>query len=206
MAEITDRKLLEALAILSRACAGEGLPPTCAAEAATPPGLEPAAPETLPEPRCELLGEAALSVAFGTFAARGPEDGAFQSLLAALGLLQVVAGEEPDPPAEILAVQAEDERVEREVDRAGEALDAEFGRDADAPTVIHAMEARILGSAITLAGCTLPEGQEGAAAIRRHAARALLRLASGLLAMNGAESRASAPPTWHPRTPEGPPH
>ena len=40
------------------------------------------------------------------------------------------APEEPDPPAEIMAVLADDERVETEIDRAGEAVDTEFPREA----------------------------------------------------------------------------
>jgi hypothetical protein len=134
----------------------------------------------------EALGEAALAVAFGAFLARGGEAGPMQTLIASIGLLETLAGEEPDPPAEILGIAAEDDRVEAEIDRAGEAVDAEFGRDADAAAITAALEARILGSAITLAGCTLPADAEGQRAVRLGAARCLARLAAGLLAMNAA--------------------
>jgi hypothetical protein len=171
----SEQRLFDALATLCQACA--------AAEVPVLPGEEAPQPAHEPETRA-VLGEAALAVAFGAFAEQGDPGGPMQTLLAALGLLAVQAGEEPDPPAEILGIAAEDDRVEAEVDRAGEALDAEFGRDADATTLTGALEARILGSAITLAGCTLPEGVEGQAAVRLRAARSLVRLAAGLVALN----------------------
>lgn len=176
MTTSSDQRLFDALATLCRACAAGEMPPA--------PGEpeQPVAPLD-PEGRA-VLGEAALAAAFGAFAERGDLSGPMQTLLAALGLLAVQAGEEPDPPAEILGIAAEDARVEEEIDRAGEALDAEFGRTADAATLTGALEARILGTAITLAGCTLPEGVEGQAAVRLRAARSLVRLAAGLVALN----------------------
>jgi hypothetical protein len=180
----SEQRLFDALATLCQACAAGEVPP--------PPGESVEAPHPGdPETRA-VLGEAALAVAFGAFAERGDPGGPMQTLLAALGLLAVQAGEEPDPPAEILGIAAEDDRVEAEIDRAGEALDAEFGRDADANTLTGALEARILGSAITLAGCTLPEGVEGQAAVRLRAARSLVRLAAGLVALNAVGAGASA--------------
>jgi hypothetical protein len=142
----------------------------------------------------EVLGEAALAVAFGAFASRGGDGGPMQTLIASLGLLAILAGEEPDPPAEIMGIVAEDERVDAEIERTGEAIDREFGRDASAEVLIGALEARILGTAITLAGCTLPEGVDGQAAVRLRAARCLTRLAAGLLAMNAAGGTAPGPP------------
>ena len=52
-------------------------------------------------------------------------------------------------------------RTCRPIDRAGEAVDGEVGRDASAEVVAAALEARILGAAVTLAGCMLPEGVDG---------------------------------------------
>ncbi len=109
--------------------------------------------------------------------------------------MAILSGEEPDPPAEIGGIAAEDGRVEAEIDRAGEAVDAEFGRDAAAEAVAAALEARILGTAVTLAGCTLPEGVEGGqAAVRLRAARCLAKLATGLMAMNAAGGASSGLP------------
>jgi hypothetical protein len=70
-------------------------------------------------------------------------------------------------------------------------VDREFGRDAPAEAVTAALEARILGTAVTLAGCTLPEGVDGQAAVRLRAARCLARLAAGLMAMNAAGGTAA---------------
>jgi hypothetical protein len=148
----------------------------------------------------EVLGEAALAVAFGAFASRGGDGGSIQTLIAAMGLMAILAEEEPDPPAEIMSLAAEDARVEAEIDRAGEATDREFGQDARAEAITAALEARILGTAITLAGCTLPEGQDGQAMVRLRAARCLTRLAAGLMAMNAA---GSAPSGVVPATPGG---
>jgi hypothetical protein len=177
MTTLSDQRLFDALATLCRACNAGAVPGAEAGEAEAP--AAPADPESR-----AVLGEAALAVAFGAFAEQEDLHGAMQALLAALGLLAIQAGEEPDPPAEILGIAAEDARVEAEIDRAGEALDAEFGRSAEAATLAGALEARILGSAITLAGCTLPEGVEGQAQVRLRAARSLVRLAAGLVALN----------------------
>jgi hypothetical protein len=176
MTTSSEQRLFDALATLCRACTAGEVPPAPGEAGETVAPLDP-------EGRA-VLGEAALAVAFGAFAERGDVHGTMQALLAALGLLAVQAGDEPDPPGEILGIAAEDARVEAEIDRAGEALDQEFGRAADAATLTGALEARILGTAITLAGCTLPEGVEGQVAIRLRAARGLVRLAAGLVALN----------------------
>lgn len=189
MAAISEQKLFDALATLTRAFAEDGLPAPPDADAAD---LSPAITAMDDETR-EVLGEAALAVAFGAFASRGGDGGPIQTLLASMGLMAILAGEEPDPPAEIMGIAAEDERVDAEIERAGEAIDREFGRDASAETLIAALEARILGTAITLAGCTLPEDVDGQAAVRQRAARCLTRLAAGLLAMNAAGGVAPGP-------------
>jgi hypothetical protein len=98
--------------------------------------------------------------------------------------MAILAGDEPDPPAEITNIAGQDEQVEAEIDRAGEAIDGSHGPDAATEEVVGALEARILGTAITLAGCTLPEGASGQQAVRLRAARCLARLAAGLMAMN----------------------
>jgi hypothetical protein len=189
MAAISEQKLFDALATLTRAFAEDGLPAPPDADAAD---LSPAITAMDDETR-EVLGEAALAVAFGAFASRGGDGGPIQTLIATMGLMAILAGEEPDPPAEIMGLAAEDERVDAEIERAGEAIDREFGRDASAEMLISALEARILGTAITLAGCTLPEDVDGQAAVRQRAARCLTRLAAGLLAMNAAGGVASGP-------------
>lgn len=201
MATISEQRLFDALATVARAFADGGVPAMPGVEAGPPDaggtgaGPSPAIAAMDDEAR-EVLGEAALAVAFGAFASRGGDGGPIQTLVAAMGLMAISAGEEPDPPAEILGIAAEDARVEAEIDRAGEAVDAEFGRDAPAEAVAAALEARILGTAVTLAGCTLSEGVDGQAAVRSRAARCLAKLSAGLMAMNAAGGpglRAAAP-------------
>jgi hypothetical protein len=187
MAAVNEQRLFDALATLSRAFADGGVPQMPGADAA-PGDSGDAAPAiaAMDDEMREVLGEAALAVAFGAFASRGGDGGPIQVLIAALGLMAILSGEEPDPPAEIMGIAAEDGRVEAEIDRAGEAVDREFTRDADAGAITSALEARILGTAITLAGCTLPDGSDGQPAVRLRAARVLVRLAAGLMAMNAA--------------------
>ena len=198
MATVSEQRLFDALATVARAFADGGVPAMPGAEAA--PDAAGAAADPSPaiaamdDEAREVLGEAALAIAFGAFASRGGDGGPIQTLIAAMGLMAILSGEEPDPPAEILGIAAEGERVEAEIDRAGEAVDREFGRDAPAEAVTAALEARILGTAVTLAGCTLPEGVDGQAAVRLRAARCLARLAAGLMAMNAAGGAASGLP------------
>ena len=196
MAAISEQRLFDALAIVARAFADGGVPAMPGVDAApdamgdAAAGASPAIAAMDDEAR-EVLGEAALAVAFGAFASRGGDGGPIQTLIAAMGLMAISAEEEPDPPAEILGIAAEDARVEAEIDRAGEAVDGELGRDASAEAVTSALEARILGTAITLAGCTLPEGVDGQAAVRLRAARCLAKLSAGLVAMNAAGGTAA---------------
>lgn len=218
MAGASEQRLFLALATLTRGFA-VGEPPASAAGAKPRPGGgarddpgEAPATDTSGAPADlaamdaearEALGEAALAVAFNAFAAQGGGAGPMQALIAALGLMATLAGEEPDPPAEILGIAAEEARVAAEMDRAAEALDTEFGHGAAADAVIAALDARILGTAITLAGRTLPGGMEGQAAVRLQAARCLTRLAAGLLAMNTAGD-AGAPGPSSPAAPRDP--
>lgn len=198
---VSQLKLFEALATVSRAFAEGGVPALGEAEAgqtaepAHAVGPSPAIEAMDGESRA-VLGEAALAVAYGAFASRGAaEEGPMHMLLGAMGLMALQAGEEPDPPAEIMALAADDDRVEREIDAAGDAVDAEFGRDAAPGAPAAALEARLLGTAIVLAGCTLPEGVRGQAAVRLRAARMLARLAAGLMSMNVAGAPVPAPPS-----------
>jgi hypothetical protein len=188
----SEERLFDALATITRVFSEGGVPnlPGLGQGDAGTEHAAPTIPAISPETG-EVLGEAALAVAFGAFAARGGNGGPIHTLITTLGLMAILSGEEPDPPAEILGIAAEDERVEAEIDRAGEAVDAEFGRDATGAAVTAALEARILGTAVTLAGCTLPDGVDGQAAVRLRAARCLTRLAAGMLAMNLA---GTAPP------------
>jgi hypothetical protein len=186
MHTISEQRLFDALATLSRAFAEGGVPSmpggdAVAEESASGPS---SAINAMDDEMREVLGEAALAVAFGAFASRGGDGGPIQTLIAAMGLMAIRSGEEPDPPAEILGIAAQDAQVETEIDRAGEEVDRRFGRDALAEDVTAALEARLLGTAITLAGCTLPEGVDGQAAVRLRAARCFARLAAGLLAMD----------------------
>ena len=184
VASVSEQRLFEALATITRAFADGGVPGLQGGAAEADAGdPSPAITALSPETR-EVLGEAALAVAFGAFASRGGDGGPIHTLTAAMGLMAILADEEPDPPAEIQGIVADDHRVEAEIDRAGEAIDQEFGRDAKAEAVTSALEARILGTALTLAGCTLPENLDGQAAVRLRAARCLTRLAAGVLLMN----------------------
>ena len=188
---IREKALFDALSAVSRSFAQDGIPPLAATGAA--PDAASEAVETMnPEVR-EALGEAALAVAYGAFASQDREAGAMHMLVGATGLLALHAGEDANPAEEIASVLADDAKVETEVDRAGEALDRELGRDASAELQIGALEARITGTAIMLAGCTLPASLDGQAAVRLRAARYLSRLAVGLLAVNAME-QAMAPP------------
>ena len=74
---------------------------------------------TMDSEALEVLGEATLAVAFGAFASRDGFDGPMHTMVAALGLMAMLAGQELDPPAEIMSVVADGERVEAEIDRAG---------------------------------------------------------------------------------------
>jgi hypothetical protein len=193
MATASEQRLFDALATITRAFADGGVPTLSgegpeAADAAASPAIA-----AMDDEAREVLAEAALAVAFGAFASRGGDGGPIHALIAAMGLMAIRAGEEPDPPAEILGIAAEDARVEAEIDRAGEAMDQEFGRDASAEVLTAAVEARILGSAILLAGCTLPEGVDGQAAVRLRSARCLARLAAGLMAINAAGGAGASP-------------
>ncbi|MBP0444099.1 hypothetical protein J8J14_04845 [Roseomonas sp. SSH11] len=188
MPSASDLKLFDALATVSRAFAEGRLVPAgddgdVPAEAAPAAGML----QAMDEESRAVLGEAALAAAYGAFAADGGEAGAMHMLVGAIGLMAASAGEDVDPPEDILSVLADGERVEAEIDQAGEAVDAEFGRDASAEQLAAALESRILGTAITWAGCTLPDGQEGQAAIRLRAARLLTRLAAGLMSMNAVD-------------------
>ena len=204
MAAVSEQRLFEALATVARAFADGGVPAMPGADAAPGGAGDPANPSSpaiaaMDDEAREVLGEAALAVAFGAFASRGGGDGGpIHALVAAMGLMAILANEEPDPPAEIGGIAAEDGRVEAEIDRAGEAVDREFGRDASADAVAAALEARILGTAVTLAGCTLPEGVDGQAAVRLRAARCLAKLSAGLMAMNAASGAAPGLPAAVP--------
>ena len=187
MTTSSEKALSDALAAVSRAFADDGVPSLAEAEG-HPAGPSHAPVEAMdPEVR-EALGEASLAVAYGAFASLDQAEGAMHMLVGATGLLALHAGEDADPSVEIMTLLADDTRVEVEIDRAGEALDQELGREASAASLTAALEARIVGTAITLAGCTLPPGLDGQAAVRARAARYLARLAVGLLAINAVEA------------------
>ena len=189
MTMIREKALFDALAAVSRSFAEDGIPSLAEAEGLAKPAAGPESDAAVPmDPEVrEALGEAALAVAYGAFASQQPETGALHMLIGATGLLALHGGEDANPAEEIMALLADDAKVEIEVDRAGEALDRELGRDASVELQIGALEARITGTAIMLAGCTLPVSLDGQAAVRTRAARYLARLAVGLLAVNAVE-------------------
>ena len=186
----SEKALSDALAAVSRAFADDGVPSLAEADGhPAGPSAAPAGPVEAMDPQVrEALGEASLAVAYGAFASLDQAEGAMHMLVGATGLLALHAGEDADPSVEIMTLLADDARVEVEIDRAGEALDQELGRDASAEALTAALEARIVGTAITLAGCTLPVGLDGQVAVRARAARYLARLAVGLLAINAVEA------------------
>jgi hypothetical protein len=196
MAAISEQRLFDALTTLSRAFADGNVPQMPGTDASAEPSEADESPAiaAMDDEARQALGEAALAVAFGAFASRGGDSGPIHTLVAAMGLMGILAGDEPDPPAEILGAAAEDADVEAEIERAGEAVDAAFGRDATAEAVTAILEARILGTSITLAGCTLPENVDGQKEVRLRAARCLTKLAAGLLVMNAAEAGAAGLP------------
>lgn len=196
---IPDKALFDALAAVSRAFAEDGVPTLAEAEAHAAADATPGGSEALHPDVREALGEASLAVAYGAFASQDEAAGAMHMLVGATGLLALHAGEDADPLAEVMNVLADGARVELEIDRAGDALDQELGRDASAAGLAEALEARIVGTAIMLAGCTLPVGLDGQAAVRAQAARYLARLAVGLLAINATE--AGGLPVPEPSTP-----
>lgn len=194
MTTIPEKALFDALATVSRAFADDGVPVAAETDGQAAPHASSGMIQAMdPEVR-EALGEASLAVAYGAFASGDEAAGALHMLVGATGLLALHGGEDADPALEIMTVLADDTRVETEIDRAGEALDRELGRDASAAGLSAALESRIVGTAITLAGCTLPAGLDGQAAVRARAARYLARLAVGLLAVNAMEAAAPSAP------------
>lgn len=176
---IREQELFDALSAVSRSFADDGVPGGVPGDAS----VEAMNPEVR-----ESLGEAALAVAYGAFASLDQAAGAMHMLVGATGLLALHSDEDANPAEEILGVLADDAMVESEVDRAGEALDRELGRDATADMQIASLEARIAGTAIMLAGCTLPAALDGQGAVRLRAARYLARIAAGLLAINAVDA------------------
>ncbi|GGC71353.1 hypothetical protein GCM10011504_56300 [Siccirubricoccus deserti] len=185
MASSIDPKIQQALAVVARGLANGSL------QAALDGNDRQGDDEETPIARMdaesgEILAEAALAVAFGAFAARGGDGGPIHTLVASVGLLAMMAGEEPDPPAEIAAVLTDGDKVESEIERAGELADEAYRKASSGDDAIAALEARIVGTAITLAGCTLAHGEDGHEAVRARAARYLAKLSAGLLLMNRA--------------------
>lgn len=187
MALSPDPKLHEALAVVAKAIAAGKLPyPTDEADQPPAAGDDRDLIGQLDAEGGEVLGEAAMAVAFGAFAARGGDNGPVHTLVASIGLMAMLAGEEPDPPGEIGSVLTDGDQVEAEIDQAGELADRVYARSKSCDEAIAALEARIVGTAITLAGCTLPDDQDDQQAVRARAARYLARLSAGLLLMNQA--------------------
>lgn len=187
MAPSPDPKLHQALAVVAKAIADGKLPyPTDEADQPPVGSDDLGVISQLDAEGGEVLGEAALAVAFGAFATRGGDDGPVHTLVASIGLMAMLAGEEPDPPAEIGSVLTDGDQVEAEIDQAGELADHVYAKAKSCDEAIAALEARIVGTAITLAGCTLLEDQDDQQAVRMRAARYLARLSAGLLLMNKA--------------------
>ncbi len=187
MASSTHPNIHQALALVAKAVADGSLPFLLDGNEGTPWGGDGETPIARMDAESgEVLGEAALAVAFGAFAARGGDGGPIHTLVASIGLMAMLAGEEPDPPKEIASVLTDGDKVETEIDRAGNLADEEFRKTRSSDDAIAALEARIVGTAITLAGCTLSNNEDGQEAVRVRAARYLARLSAGLLVMNQA--------------------
>ena len=186
---IREKELFDALAAVSRAFAETGVPVPGDTQNTSEAGMQASAEVEAMSPEVkEALGEAALAVAYGAFASQDEAAGAMHMLVGATGLLALHAGEDADPSSEIMGMLADDARVEAEIDRAGEALDQEHATNTSVEALESALEARIAGTAIMLAGCTLPVELDGQAAVRARAARYLARIAVGLLAINAVEA------------------
>lgn len=187
MAPSPDPKLHQALAVVAKAIADGKLQyPTDEADQPLVGSDDLDLIGQLDTAGGKVLGEAALAVAFGAFAARGGDDGPVHTLVASIGLMAILAGEEPDPPAEIGSVLTDGDQVETEIEQAGELADHVYAKAKSCDEATAALEARIVGTAITLAGCTLPDGQHDQQAVRARAARYLARLSASLLLMNQA--------------------
>jgi hypothetical protein len=183
----TQPNIHQALALVAKAVADGSLPFLLDGNGGTSWGGDGETPIARMDAESgEVLGEAALAVAFGAFAARGGDGGPIHTLVASIGLMAMLAGEEPDPPKEIASVLTDGDRVEAEIDRAESLADEEFRKTRSSDDAIAALEARIVGTAITLAGCTLSNDEDGQEAVRVRAARYLARLSAGLLVMNQA--------------------
>ena len=98
MAAVSEQRLFDALATVARAFADGGVPAMPGVDAAPDAGAaadpSPAIAAMDDEAR-EVLGEAALAIAFGAFASRGGDGGPIQTLIAAMGLMAVLSGEGP---------------------------------------------------------------------------------------------------------------
>jgi hypothetical protein len=195
MAPPPDLKLRQALAVVAKAIADGSLSqPTEKADQLRPNRGDLGFVGQLDAESGEVLGEAALAVAFGAFAARGGDGGPIRTLVASIGLMAMLVGEEPDPPAEIGSVLTDGDQVEAEIDQAGELADQMYAKSKSCDDAVAALEARIVGTAITLAGCTLPDEHDSQQAVRARAARYLARLSAGLLLMNQALRKEAGSP------------
>ena len=187
MASSAQPNIHQALAVVAKAITDGSLPFLLDDEGETAWGEDGETPIAQMDAESgEVLGEAALAVAFGAFAARGGDGGPIHTLVASIGLMAILAGEEPDPPKEIASVLTDGDKVEVEIEQAGTLVDDEFRKGQSSDDLIAALEARIVGTAITLAGCTLSNSEDGQEAVRVRAARYLARLSAGLLVMNQA--------------------
>jgi len=198
MAGISEQQLLGALATIARAQADGGVSKMPGADHAPEGGgTDPSSAVAAMDGEArEILDEAAQAIAFVAFVSRGGNGESNQALTCRHGAHGVACGGGAAPSHRMSPdILAEDGRVEAEIERAGEAIDRESRRDTTAGAIAAAMEARLLGTAITLAGCTLSEGMDGQAAVRACAAHCLTGLAAELMAMAAAGAATSNLPT-----------
>jgi hypothetical protein len=197
MAAVSEQRLFDALATVARAFADGGVPAMPGAEAA--PDAAGAAADPSPaiaamdDEAREVLGEAALAVAFGAFASRGGDGGPIHTLVAAMGLMAILAGRSRTRPPRSGASRRRTRGWRRRSTAPGKRWTGSSGA-TPRPRPCRRPGARILGTAVTLAGCTLPEGVDGQAAVRLRAARCLAKLSAGLMAMNAAGGASSGLP------------
>ncbi len=96
MALSTSPNIHQALALVAKAVTDGSLPVLLDGSGETPWGDKEATPLARMDAESgEVLGEAALAVAFGAFVVRGGGGGPIHTLVASIGLIAMLAGEEP---------------------------------------------------------------------------------------------------------------
>src|SRR3712207_6362795 len=116
MPPVSEQRLFDALATLTRAFADGGMPDMMG-EAHDARGADGASPaiEAMDAKSRRVWGDASLEEAAAAAASRGGDGAPIRSLLGGRALVRRGAGGRRDPPAEILGIAAEDARVKQEI-------------------------------------------------------------------------------------------